>query len=404
MIAKNGDVETSTKGSISFPYGAAALTRRLDEVEANGPKGKEQLAEEMKSNFEKAYRDLEIPSSLCAKAEHEEGFTLYLSGGGFRGWGYLLMSQAKIIPYPIPLINGFQVSKQDFQSITQVQEAAARQDIFRVSRRRAAQVPAVAFLVNVLCLAIPNIKEIRFCQGGVREGFLFGLLDKETRSKDPLSAASASYASPSAAQIAALLQEAIPRPNMLGRQAPVSFSSPVLRALADLLFEQSSLPKESASLAALYCPITGVLASAHGISHSDRAILALTLCQRWSGELPPPHEGLQERLRQLLTSQEVWWCNYLGKVAGLLAHVYPAGRIKEPRVRFRAEWATGLGNKGSEDGIRLTILTRNGDTMTPREMLEDAVEGIEDVGKRKRWVGGRDGFGIRLRVQTEASL
>ena len=407
MISKDGEVQTSPNGSFSFPYGAAALTRKLDEVEARGPQATEQLAAEMKSNFSTAYRDLNIPASLHTKAEQDGGFTLYLSGGGFRGWGHLLMSQSAITPYPIPIINGFRVSQRDFQSITQVQNVAAKQDIFRVSKRRAAQVPAVAFLVNLLCLAIPNIKEIRFCQGGVREGFLFDALDKETKAMDPLTAASARYASLSSAAIAELLLGAIPPPNQHqpAKSPPPSLTRAVLRALSSLLYLHSSLPKESASLAALYCPITGALVSAHGISHTDRALLALMLCQRWPGELPPPHESLQDRLRQLLSREEVWWCKYLGEVAGLVGEVYPAGRIdaEEPRLKFQAEWAGQQGRKGSDEGIRLAILTRKaGDPVTVSAVLAGMVQGIEHVGKKKHWIGGSDGigFGIGIRVEV----
>jgi retrograde regulation protein 2 len=404
MISKDGQVQTSSNGSISFPYGAAALTRRLDLVESQGDNAKEGLARSMELDFKAAYRDLNIPESLRAKAEQQGGFTLYLSGGGFRGWGYLLMSQSNISPYPIPIINGFQVSKDDFQSITTVQHVAAKQEIFRVSKRRAAQVPAVAFLINVLCLAIPDIKEMRFCQGGVREGFLFNSLDQQTRAMDPLTAASARYAKPSAAETADLLLDAIPMQSQLGMQVPTCFNKPLLRAVADLMYEQSIMSKESTSLAALYAPITGVLASAHGVSHADRALLALMLCQRWSGELAPPHESLQDRLRQTLTRQEVWWCNYLGKVAGLIGEVYPAGRIEGTRLAFKAEWASGLGKKGVADGIRLIISTKRGDPMTSAEVLKDASEGIEDVGKKKHRVGGEHGFGIRVEVQLGRDL
>ena len=411
MISKDGDVQISPRGSFSFPYGAAALVRTLDGLEATGnPEAKARLAAEMQSDFETAFRDLNVPAGLHARAERERGFTLYLSGGGFRGWGYLLMSQSRIHPYPIPIINGFQVSKHDFQSINRVQEIAASQaNVFRVSKRRAAQVPAVAFLINSLCLAIPNIQAIRFCQGGVREGILFDALDKETRATDPLTAATSRYALPGAAAIAALLRTAVPpetRPGLGPGQILASFSRVgIVRALADMLYEHASCPKESASLAALYCPITGVLASAHGISHGDRALLALMLCQRWAGELAPPHESLQERLRQLLSRQEVWWCNYLGRVAGLVGHVYPAGRMNDGRrLQFRAEWATGLGKKGLDEGIRLIIFTAAADPMTSIAALRDPVDGIEAVGKKKRWVGGRDGFGIRVQVRVEASV
>lgn len=420
MVSRAGAVQTSPRGSISFPYGAAALTRQLASLESpdQPPSAKHQLAAEMQSNFQTAYRSLAIPSSLHAKAERQGGFTLYLSGGGFRGWGYLLMSQSRVTPYPIPIINGFQVTKHDFQRITQLRDVAATQeDIFRVSKRRAAQVPAVAFLVNELVLAIPGIREIRFCQGGVREGFLFSSLDEETRAMDPLRAASAKFGSRDAAAIAELLRAALPTtttattadpdPDQMGRWGqvvPASFSRALIRALADLLYEHSSLPKESASLAALYCPIAGVLASAHGISHPDRALLALMLAQRWSGDLAPPHESLRDRLRQLLSGQEVWWCNYLGHVAGLVGDVYPAGRIEGERLQLRAEWAGGLGKKGVDQGIRLVIMTKAGDPMTSPGTLREALHAIEDVGKKKHWVGGREGFGLRIEVRVEALI
>src|ERR1700743_236716 len=118
MIAKDGHVQTSSKGSISFPYGAAAMTRQLADLSISSPDQKEYhkshspiksprevLAENMKAQFRQAYEDLDLPDSLRHHAKHG-GLTLYLSGGGFRGWGYLLMAQHRVSPYPIPIING----------------------------------------------------------------------------------------------------------------------------------------------------------------------------------------------------------------------------------------------------------------------------------------------------------
>ncbi|KAF7504981.1 hypothetical protein GJ744_001562 [Endocarpon pusillum] len=441
LSSHGGSIQTDPQGSISFPYGAAALTRQLSHLESQDRGGGSSaatasLAAEMQSSFRAAYASLSIPPALQAAAAQNGGYTLYLSGGGFRGWGYLLMSQAQPKPYPIPIINGFRVSKSDFQSVTRIQEIAAQSSssagkqgeeesiIFRVSKRRAAQVPAVAFLVNVLCLAIPEIAEIRFCQGGVREGVLFQRLDGETRALDPLSAASAKFGSASACEIADLLADALPLNNSKNsssnkdnnhnrsgkrqelEEVPASFSRPLIRALADLLYEHAALAKESASLAALYAPLTGVLASAHAISHAHRAMLALMLCQRWGAELAPPHDSLQHRLRQLLSRDEVWWCGYLGKVATLVADVYPAGRVETGRERlaFNATWATDMGKKGVGAGVRLAVGTRAGDVMTSWAVLADAVKGVEDVGKKKHWVGGPEGWGLRVEVSVEPSL
>jgi retrograde regulation protein 2 len=405
MISESGKVQTSPKGSFSFPYGAAAMTHKLTEIEQQGSAAKTKLEEDMKADFRKAYNDLDIPQSLFASADRNGGFTLYLSGGGFRGWGYLLMSQHKVSPYPIPIINGFQVSKSDFRDVAQIEAVAAEQEIFRVSKRRAAQVPAVAFLVNVLVDAIPNIKEIRFCQGGVREGFLFDTFNEATRAMDPLLAASTRYGSPSSPRIADLLMSAIPADDKeLDRGAPASFSAPIVQTLANLLFVHSSLPKESTSLAALYSPITGLLASAHGVSHTNRALLALMLCQRWDGELPPPHHLLQERLRALLTRQEVFWCAYLGKVANLVGYVYPAGKIGEvDRIQFKAKWSRGLGKKGLEQGVVLLIEVKADDPMTATEVLKPFVESIEAVAKKKQRIGGRDGWYVKIEASVERS-
>ena len=139
MMASNGKVETSPKGSFSFPYGAAAMTRKLASI-SEQPKAQEtkvELAAKMKQQFQQAYNDLELPGTLKQGAEHG-GLTLYLSGGGFRGWGYLLMAQHKVNPYPIPIINGFHVSKHHFQQTTEIEAFAAKseeQSIFRVSKR-----------------------------------------------------------------------------------------------------------------------------------------------------------------------------------------------------------------------------------------------------------------------------
>jgi retrograde regulation protein 2 len=381
------------------------MTHKLAEIEQQGLAAKMKLEEDMKADFQKAYNELDIPQSLLASADRNGGLTLYLSGGGFRGWGYLLMSQHKVSPYPIPIINGFQVSKNDFQNVAQIEAVATEQEIFRISKRRAAQVPAVAFLVNVLVDAIPNIKEIRFCQGGVREGFLFDTFDEATRAMDPLLSASAHYRSPSSSKIAELLMSAIPADDKeLDRSAPASFAVPIVHTLANLLFVHSSLPKESTSLAALHTPITGLLASAHGVSHTNRALLALMLCQRWEGELPPPHNLLQERLRALLTRQEIFWCAYLGKVANLVGHVYPAGKIGEvDRVQFKAKWSRGLGKKGLEQGIVLLMEVKEGDPMTAAEVLMPFVENIEAVAKKKQRIGGRDGWYVKIKVEVERS-
>ncbi|KIV81809.1 hypothetical protein PV11_03963 [Exophiala sideris] len=422
MIAKDGKVQTSPKGSISFPYGAAAMTRRLAELDIaeeeyrqrhsklSTPKSpslspRAELEEEMKSQFLKAYEDLDLPESLKHKAKHGE-LTLYLSGGGFRGWGYLLMSQHKVSPYPVQIINGFNVAKRDFQQTAQISTVAAEQCVFRVSKRRAKQVPAVAFLVNVLVAALPMIQQVRFCQGGVREGFLFDTLDSSTKALNPLTAGTAQFGTPSAPEIAELLFSGLPGINHFDRSLPPTFTRSLVRAVADMMYMNLTMPKESRSVSALHAPLTGVLASAHGIAHCDRALLALSLSRRWNADLPPPHSTLESRLRCILTQQEVFWANYLGALAALVGAVYPAGRIDKarPRLQLSARWADGLGKKGLNQGVVLDIKCRREDVMTSPTSLNPLIEEIEKLGKKKNRIGGEHGFGIPFQVSIDRVL
>lgn len=415
MIANEGKVETSPKGAYSFPYGAAAMTRLLDDIKSGrskdeAEKARAKLREEMKSNFREAYYKLEIPQGLVEAAESEGGFRLYLSGGGFRGWGYLLLyeSQAHGHHYPISIINGFWAGKENFENTDRLKEIArTAHKIFRVSDRRRAQVPAVAFLVNVLTEALPyGIKEARFCQGGVREGVLFQELPHSIRKQDPLEIATGPFAKPSARAMGDLFLASIP-PTLEGeaRSFPKSISVSVVRSLANVFFEHSDLIKESSSGAALYSTTTGILAAAHGVSHTDRALLALMFEERFEGELPPRESDYKAALWGLLTPEQVWWTRYLGKIAMMVGRMYPAGVIEEgkPRSRISAKWAAGLGKHGNKDGleVKFSIAKRPNDPYMLKESMEDLLRVIETVGKRKNWIGGKEGWGMRVKVVVE---
>ena len=120
--------------------------------------------------------------------------------------------------------------------------------------------------LSALVEAMPFIHDIRFCQGGVREGFLFDSLTPEIKAQDPLEAATANYARDtcSSEKVRDLLYNAFPGSNDLDRSVPASCQAKhLLLALANTMYLQSSSSKESAAVAALHVPITGPLASAH---------------------------------------------------------------------------------------------------------------------------------------------
>lgn len=463
MMTRDGTMKTSPKGAFSFPYGAAALTQRLELIEKNAKTKNEAealrqaLRSEMKANFLRAYNGLEIPNELVEQAQEDGGFTLYLSGGGFRGWGYLLLYQAQMHKkhYPISIINGFVARKKDFTDTKRLKRVAKdAKRIFRVSDRRRAQVPAVAFLINVLAEIIPyGINEAHFCQGGVREGVLFRTLDPEIRKKSPIEVATQPFARPLSPKLAKLLRNAMPKrerpalkvldwtdieddwdevPSLeLMRKIPTTLTKHLLHAFANMLYAHANMSKELSSSAALYTTSSGLLADTHGTSHRNRAILALLLEARYTGDLPPRDYAYRESLRRLVTPAERWWIKYLGAVALVLSRVYPAGgeddmqacgedcdceyddedtpqvapiaasddtnltrfrpHHKKPHLALRAQFADDLGKEGDKSGLRLTFKLRmrehnQDDPMRVQESLENIAHKIIKVGKRKHWV------------------
>ncbi|KAL4813817.1 Ppx/GppA phosphatase family-domain-containing protein [Aspergillus spinulosporus] len=240
IISQYGNVGTSPHGSFSFPYGAAALSRIMLDLKRGKFKHEADLA------LEKLHQEM-IPATLQERAKREGAYIIYLSGGGFRGCGYLLLylDQQDEHHYPISQINGYAVSKERFASTEALEEVARKAlSIFRVSDRRREQVPAVAFLVKALTEAIPyGIRGACFCQGGVREGVLFRELLPRVRPK-------------------------------IHSSFPAAISNHVITAFANTLYVHTTMEKESASAAALYSTSVGILSSTRGISHSDRARLA----------------------------------------------------------------------------------------------------------------------------------
>ncbi|CAL8579071.1 retrograde regulation protein 2 [Xanthoria parietina] len=396
MIFEHGQVRTSPRGAVSFPYGAAAMMRRLDEA---GADGHDALRREMSTNFEKALRDLEIPESLSQRAEQEGGWTLYLSGGGFRGWGYILMAMHSIKPYPIPIINGFRVPRSSF--LPNVKEFSDPEDTFRISARRASQLPAISFLVNALAESIPSIAYIYFAQGGVREGLLFSSLAANIQSEYPLVTATRVHAPHSTSSLSRLLKATIPPPHQTdpSKDPPAALTSPhFLTSTVQLLYAYTSYPKDIDAVAALRSTTVGILGDAHGLSHIDRALLALVMCERMGGELSATDEPYLSQMQELAGPRASWWAKYIGRAAGGIAALFPAGVMREHegvQVDVAASWCTVVKKKKGKVVEAIDFQVRYG-----MQELDGAVKvwrhHMEKVGKKKHWIGGKEGWGVKV--------
>ncbi|KAL7800061.1 Ppx/GppA phosphatase family domain-containing protein [Trichoderma ceciliae] len=414
MVSQGGHIRISPLGSFSFPYGAAALSRQLHNLrkgkkKEDGEAAVAQFRQDMIENFRSAYGHLQIPDSMVEKAIREGGFRIYLSGGGFRGWGYLLLylNQSHGKHYPISVINGYTVGREQFEDTDTVKAIAkAAKDVFRVSDRRRSQVPAVAFLVNVLAEAIPHgIREAHFCQGGVREGYLFRTLSPDIREQSPLEVATQNFAPNSFRSIQELIKRAIPKPSKnQTKKFPEEFGEHVIDSFANVIYVHMFMSKETASATALYSTSVGIMSSTHGVSHQDRARLALMLESRYRGELPPREMEFREALRSLITPEEVWWTTYLGRVGYMITRLYPSGEIDtaKPRVVFSSAWSWNLGKKKNKEGLILTISIqkKKDDPAQLKHALEDNVKVIQKVGKKKHWIGKDDPWGMKVKVNV----
>ena len=413
MIAENGEVETSPKGSVSLPYGAAALMKLLEG--APGAHERDKLQKKLAASFEKAIQDLDMPSTFIEDAEKEGGFTLYLSGGGFRGWGYILMSVHATQPYPIPMINGFRVPRSSF--LPELSELTIDDSTFRISSRRASQVPAVIFLIRALIQSLPSISNIYFAQGGLREGLLFSTLSASIRTQDPLVAATLKYAPVSTPILMKVLSSSLPPYADQNRANPTQafFSRSFQIAIIHLLTAHAHLPKDVCAATALRSTTTGLLASAHGISHDHRALLALVLCERWGHELSPSDTDFHAKLQELAGPEASWWAKYIGRVARGIGNLFPAGLVREGEehrtVRLEVKWLPSSKKKPPKKAS-----SRAADDMVAIKLVQyqaaienevgDWAEALEKVGKKKHWVRGREedgeqGFGFRVEVQVE---
>ncbi|KAG8629198.1 hypothetical protein KVT40_003063 [Elsinoe batatas] len=429
-----GRISLPDKGAVSLPYGAAALTRRIKEAQSSpdATQALSTLEAEVTQSLHEAVAHLSLPTTLQT---NPDGIPLYLSGGGFRGWGYALMSTHPTTPYPIPIINGFSVPRSSFLDTTAIQILIASslsapstspgpslphtspdqdqgqgQKIFRIPPRRASQIPAVSLLIRSLALTLPQISTATFCQGGVREGYLFSSLSLETQLQSPLVVATFPFARGNTALLTSLLVSALPSGVVDGgrEKGKGLLGRDMVQAFANTLYVHAGQVKDIRPSSALRFSTTGELAGTHGLGHGERATLGVLLCERWggAGELADTDRGFYERMSELVPEGEEgrWWLKYLGRVGGLVGAVWPAG-ITEAEgevgagVEMQGRWERKEG-KGDRVVLEVKVRGTEEEVREWKGVFEDEIEDVVKVGKKKNWVGGREGFGYKVEVEV----
>ncbi|KAK9451412.1 Ppx/GppA phosphatase family-domain-containing protein [Limtongia smithiae] len=327
----------TSERAVSLPYGAAALMQRMKLKGSTAT-----LKAELASALHSALKKIRPPFST-------KGASLYLSGGGFRALA--CVSMAVEMPttnsdteslYAVPIVNGYRSSLKEIEKVvahTQLSDkfAVKLDDLFRISNRRASQLPAIFMLVQALIAACPQLGSVHFCQGGVKEGYVFSKLDDTIKWKDPLITCTSIYARPASDKIQTLLSFA------LSSFTPVYISKRILPAVVNCLYAQSSYTKDTQATVALNMAVSGSLAGAYGLTHVDRALLGIILCERWGGDVFD--ERVLGRLCDLVVSESsgsvglsyIFWGYYIAKIATIVAELFPAGIIDdENRIKVKA--------------------------------------------------------------------
>ncbi|KAI9492916.1 Ppx/GppA phosphatase family-domain-containing protein [Zychaea mexicana] len=384
VTSKGGELEISST-PVSLPYGAAALKRRLGQCTIR--KERKALHAEIVSEIQAAIQHVNIPPKL----QSNEGYTIYMSGGGFRALGYLSMkakgshlqslegsrrssivaalgsqstdgeqpqqqhhhhshhhgqhshqhhnshhnhqqSHRDFITYPIPIISGYTITGQELQELANnyknkdPEKTMKRLKGFRISKRRAGMVPAICFLVSAM-LDVLQVRQVHFSEGGVRQGLCYTLLSPEEQRKDPLLEGVKAYASglPHALScgeheaIWSILQDAVPRP-YLDPQHPLQLHR-LLSSAIHLANLTTHYPKETRAFVAFHMPLaSGPLANVPGITHQERATLALLLAFRQGGEVPDP---IFKTIQRMLGRKGTAVCKYVGRLMELLFTISP---------------------------------------------------------------------------------
>jgi retrograde regulation protein 2 len=383
ITCKDGKLKMS-ETPVSLPYGAAALTRRL----VREPR--ESLSQELKTKLKTAIAAIDIPESLKKAADESGGFKLYVCGGGFRGLGHVLLATHEADPHPLPIINGFACTGADISHIAQtsvLQQAFEKgpKKIFRVSSRRASQLPAVALLVSATFEVFPHIRKVLFSQGGVREGALFHDLPSSIKSQDPLLVCTKPYAPLLASRYVEVVLQAVPE------SAPKVIRERIVKALANVAFIHSSYPKELQPWAGLNIASTGVISGCHGLSHEVRALLGVALCQRWGGELP--NRSLKDAFIHITNPTRLaWWACYCGHIMHVIGGVYPGGNVRDHVISLRTRDVTA-------DGFTLVMDVVKDSIRINAPMVRARIEGLEKRLKRTRKEFFHDD-GLKVAVQV----
>ncbi|SPN96781.1 related to retrograde regulation protein RTG2 [Cephalotrichum gorgonifer] len=388
------EIEAALAGE-SMPFGAARLIRVLEDADAGvrtAETGK--LRDSMRAAFAKLCAHFPALADEARRGGAVDGagggalgggVDVYFCGGGFRGYGSMLMHNDPVQPYPIPSVGTYTVPGAFFRDTATMRRVNEEYDgkIFGMSRRRRQQFPAVLEVIEAFIEVVPAIRTATFCKGSNREGVLLMKLPRSLRESDPLTAL-ASMAirageMPVVDAVMGVLRAAVPeRPGV-----PTIFSLGLGPLFFPMIWEGMGEDAASNGAASLH-NIVRRDPSAPGLTHLARAVLGLTTEARWGGGLALLDAELHTRLRALLDGaheEAYFWAKYIGAVAGLMATFIPARPKTVDIVTSTIRAEATIDASGKSEKVLLNVRVK------PASLkgvdVENIQETLKDVGKQK---------------------
>ncbi|KAI1137990.1 retrograde regulation protein [Hypoxylon sp. FL0543] len=371
----------------SLPFGAAKLTKVLESADTEAKvTAASTLQENMRCTFAKLQQQFGSLRDTQTNKQ-QAGVDIYLCGGGFRGYGSILMHTDPIQPYPIPTIGAYTVAGSFFSQTKHMRKLNAEYEgkIHGMSKRRRQQFPAIATVVEALVDAVPRIHSVTFCSGGNREGALFMMLPKDLKENNPLrclSQVKERIDLETLESLMALMESSLPT-NFDLSTVPTIFTLGLGPLFVGDTWARVGGPSDANAAFELH-HATHRDPDTPGFTHLARAILGIALCSRWGASLGPSDRQLFANLQKVVSrsSPEAnFWAEYIGAVANLLAVVFPVKPDTPDKVEKTVKFRSSIKDGKKKRKVQLVILLSPDARQTPE--TQDLESCFKNVGKHR---------------------
>lgn len=325
------EVKAAMAGN-SMPYGAAKLTRILDGVDAALRAAElDKLKASMQAAFDNlcsVFPKLRSIRDARNKGQKDVGVDVYMCGGGFRGYGSMLMHNDAAKPYPISSIGTYTVDGAAFKQVNEMIRVNQNYDgkIFGMSKRRRCQFDAITTVIRAFISAVPYIRRVTFCKGSNRDGALMMKLPREIREGNPLEvlASVGKDEKPLFDAVLRTLFESLPK-GLNTRTTPTVLSDGLGYLFVREIWSRGGFDFDTNVSFALHNALARD-SDTPGLTHLARAALGITVAARWGFGVGPADGQLVEGLQSILTrhnADAAFWAKYIGAIANIITHIFP---------------------------------------------------------------------------------